>query len=368
MLVELAQAQQSGAPFSAVPSRLVHSHGAEASVASLAVRLSRLDVEDTLLAAIPSLSGKLQLVGDATTPLRLATWIAADVNDDTFDETFPRNATTAPLYAAIGGHVPLRAVALMFVRSYGNGAPRYCPLIDTAIAQPQSLGGPAAGRTFSAAALDAKTVKETCERSPDPDAVTVLCSQHFSRPPDCCRLFHGTTESSAESMLTNGIDRGFFESASDFGAAFYTTPDARYAVTVACTCAIATTNHSPVLLVFDVPDDVMRRGAWALTPEEWVEVVPACRRAATSRLVPSLKQKLATSVLMTGPISGNAGRIDLGQTPRPSRLLQHAFRDTTPGSSTVPGFVTMFQAPSVNVLRISGSLEELQHLARLQMF
>lgn len=134
------------------------------------------------------------------------------------------------------------------------------------------------------------------------------------------RLYHGTDLVAATEIVENGIDFAKGSTHSDFGQGFYATPDLSCALSYAILTANST-HGIPVIIELHVDETYLGQNQ-SLNGENWAAVVSAFRRGP----FPSDLRNVRSSPVLSGRISANGGRIDLGQNPIPSDLVQHCFK------------------------------------------
>jgi hypothetical protein len=141
------------------------------------------------------------------------------------------------------------------------------------------------------------------------DGHDVLVDALGDVPEGCTRLFHGTSMDVAHKILKNGIDNDELGHRSDFGQAFYTTPDVACAVYY-----VRLTGEPRAIVVFDVKSDEFAR----LTDSrriDWDVTVRSFRRQRRDERALLLDEAL----VLQGPIVANGNELD-----KPGPILAQA--------------------------------------------
>jgi hypothetical protein len=155
-------------------------------------------------------------------------------------------------------------------------------------------------------------------------------------PPGCVRLFHGTSQAAATSILVDGVDFGRLSEHTDFGKALYTSEHFGYALQCANCASVAEGEDAglPSVIAVDVDMAALVYGWSVLTlgPDGlsvWTGVVSACRRGHLAHVEdedPGLHADVQAAHVVRGAIAINAERVDTGQLPIPSETTQTAFK------------------------------------------
>lgn len=148
---------------------------------------------------------------------------------------------------------------------------------------------------------------------------------------------------SATSIVRDGINVNNGEARSDFGRAFYTTPDLPYALHAAYMAfedwgVDSDRDSDPAVVAIDVPLEDLDVAHIDLQGQtnmaKWKSLVAACRRDSMSRHPLFASYNAANYVV--GPITGNASDIDAARAePRPliSGASQYVFLPDGPGGN-----------------------------------
>lgn len=154
-------------------------------------------------------------------------------------------------------------------------------------------------------------------------------------PAGCMRLFHGTTQRAATSILREGVSFGRLSEATDFGKALYLTT--HFGIAFQCAYAAFVAGGAgdvglSAVIAVDVEMDALVHGWRVLDlgpkPDPWRQTVCACRRGGMAHLEeedPALYADYSTASVVVGPITSNAERVDSGYPPLPSPWVQYAF-------------------------------------------
>jgi len=163
------------------------------------------------------------------------------------------------------------------------------------------------------------------ERYTDP-ALATKFAEHFPAASDSTtRFYHGTTAAGVRSICTAGVQAEYFRKHTNFGSAFYVTPDFGYAACMAHAAAVCGDSEA-VVMVFDVPAHILATVPVVhLENAQWEEAIVHYRRGVAWSTA-DLELYHKTAPAYRGAIASNATCVDTGATPLPLGASQWAFR------------------------------------------
>lgn len=150
-------------------------------------------------------------------------------------------------------------------------------------------------------------------------------------PSGYMRLFHGTNPAYVVSILEY-IDATVFAKHTDFGPAFYTSPDLVYSLEYAFSQCALQAWEGVAVIVYDIHVTTFQGGR-QLKGDDWKNAVAFFRRGFGALCgLPSKDQQkkfasgLLNSLLLVGKISANAKTIECGGNPVPGQYSQYALK------------------------------------------